>query len=207
MSESAGHAIEERIASLRRDDAHLVDPIGFYQLENLALRANAYSGRTRSLLDAKILQMALDYQARLPLARSETVRPAKAQLSEVPHDTLRSLVHRLAQHEPYRPPAAWGERVGAPAELKSVKYFRNTWSQLSVDKQVKNAIQQAPQNAGPINSHMVALRSLELMRDISPDYLNRFMTYMDSLMSLDTANKKPRPTRARSQGGKPIAQR
>jgi hypothetical protein len=34
---------------------------------------------------------------------------------------------------------------------------------------------------------MLVLRSLGLMRDISPDYLNRFMGYVDTLLCLDEA--------------------
>jgi hypothetical protein len=56
-----------------------------------------------------------------------------------------------------------------------------------VQKQVSKAMAQAPQNAGPINSHMLVLRSLGLMRDASPDYLNRFMVYVDTLLCLDEA--------------------
>jgi hypothetical protein len=56
---------------------------------------------------------------------------------------------------------------------------------------------QAPQNAGPINSHMLVLRSLGLMRDISPDYLNRFMAHVDTLLCLEEAGKvKLTPKRA-----------
>ena len=58
-----------------------------------------------------------------------------------------------------------------------------------MQKQVAQAIAQAPQNAGPINSHMLVLRSLGLMRDISPDYLNRFMAHVDTLLCLDEAGK------------------
>jgi hypothetical protein len=34
---------------------------------------------------------------------------------------------------------------------------------------------------------MLMLRSLGLMRDLSPDYLNRFMGYVDTLFFLDSA--------------------
>jgi hypothetical protein len=34
---------------------------------------------------------------------------------------------------------------------------------------------------------MLVLRSLGLMRDISPDYLNRFMGYVDTLLILDSS--------------------
>jgi hypothetical protein len=75
-------------------------------------------------------------------------------------------------------------------ELKAIRNSRNTWARLSVDKQVAKALQQAPKNAGPINSHMLVLRSLELMRDISPDYLNRFMSYAETLLCLDQGEKE-----------------
>lgn len=81
----------------------------------------------------------------------------------------------------------------ARSELKTVRNARNTWSKLSVVKQVAQAIEQAPKNAGPLNSHMLVLRSLELMRDISPDYLNRFVSYIDPLLWLDQAESKSRP--------------
>lgn len=66
-----------------------------------------------------------------------------------------------------------------------VAQFRQQLGKMSVQKQVTQAISQAPQNAGPINSHMLVLRSLGLMRDLSPDYLNRFMGYVDTLLFLD----------------------
>ena len=54
-----------------------------------------------------------------------------------------------------------------------------------MQKQVNQAMAQAPQNAGPINSHMLVLRSLGKMREASPDYLGRFMVYLDTLLVLD----------------------
>ncbi len=82
------------------------------------------------------------------------------------------------------------EQHAAPrVELKTIRRFRNTWSKLSAEKQLTQALEQAPKNAGPINSHMLVLRSLALMRDISPDYLNRFMSYADTLLCLDQSGK------------------
>jgi hypothetical protein len=91
------------------------------------------------------------------------------------------------------PGVSAGRPVGPRAELKTMRYFRNTWSKLSVDKQVAQAIEQAPENAGPLNSHFLVLRALESMRDISPDYLNRFISYVDTLLCLDHADKKNQP--------------
>jgi hypothetical protein len=51
---------------------------------------------------------------------------------------------------------------------------------------------------------MLVLRSLGLMRDLSPDYLNRFMGYVDTLLILEDsgrskpASKKPQATGQRA---------
>jgi hypothetical protein len=87
-----------------------------------------------------------------------------------------------------------------------VRESRASWARLSVDKQLAKAMDQAPQNAGPINSHMLILRSLAMMREISPDYLSRMVPYVDALLSLDPGEaevpvkkKKASPAKA----GKP----
>lgn len=74
---------------------------------------------------------------------------------------------------------------GAAPELKSLRYFRHTWTRLSVGQQVAQALAQGPENAGPLNSHRLVLQAVETMRDISPDYLDRFLSYIDALLWLD----------------------
>ena len=76
-----------------------------------------------------------------------------------------------------------------PLELKIVRESRATWARMSVDKQLALAMKQAPKNAGPINSHMLVLRSLAMMQAISPDYLSRMVSYVDTLLSLDPGEK------------------
>lgn len=105
--------------------------------------------------------------------------------------TLGALVRRLEQHAAQTGDAHVAGGVGSVgsagsrSELKTIRNFRNVWSKLSADKRVAQALEQAPADAGPINSHMLVLRSLAAMRDISPDYLNRFMSYADALLCLD----------------------
>ena len=82
-----------------------------------------------------------------------------------------------------------GENVRAtvrnPAAPKELAYFRNTWSKLNAERQLTQALSQAPENAGPLNSHLLVLQSLKAMRETSPDYLRRFMSYVDALLWLD----------------------
>lgn len=75
-------------------------------------------------------------------------------------------------------------------ELKSVQFFRDTWARLSADKRVAQAVDNPPANTGPLNSHGLVLRALATLREISPDYLNRFVSYVDTLLWLEQASKK-----------------
>jgi len=67
---------------------------------------------------------------------------------------------------------------------------------------VEQASQRAPDNAGPLNSHMLVLRTLGLMRELSPHYLRRFLSHTETLLWLDqvqaptkTAARKPGPAK------------
>lgn len=106
--------------------------------------------------------------------------------------TLSMLLRELEQHALENKDAHNERHAAQYVELKTIRNFRDTWAKLSVDRQVAQALEQAPKNAGPINSHMLVLRLLSLMRDISPDYLNRFMIYADTLLSLDQ-DDEPKP--------------
>jgi hypothetical protein len=71
-----------------------------------------------------------------------------------------------------------------------MRYFRNTWAKLSVDRRVSASNRaRSKDHAGPLNSHLLVLRSFALMRNISPDYLNRFVSYVDTLLWLDQADR------------------
>ena len=75
--------------------------------------------------------------------------------------------------------------------LKSVHQFSKTWSHIAAEQQVVQALHRGPENAGPLNAHKLVLRSLSLMRTLSPDYLRHFMAHMDTLLCLDQASHKP----------------
>lgn len=101
-------------------------------------------------------------------------------------------IRALAQDVPMGPVS--GADTGmACGELKSVAFFRDTWLSLSVNQQLSAALAQVPDNAGPLNSHLLALQSLELMRDVSPEYLQHFMSYVDGLLWLELAENGSRP--------------
>jgi len=218
------------IASLRMAGADQTDPVRFHYIEALANRAVAHHGSVRRILDGKLAEALEAFGIGFEQAQSaakDTIAKAK---SNYPHaaddlqrlfvagdfggverfiDTLKQgdpraslgdLARYITQHSSDTVDGNLKESGGAHAELKTIRNFRNTWSKLSVDKQVTQAIEQAPENAGPLNSHMLVVRSLALMRDISPDYLNRFVSYVDTLLCLDRGVKRSKPMEKTADG-------
>ena len=88
-------------------------------------------------------------------------------------------------------------------ELRSAQAFRDTWSRICAEDEVTQAVEQGPENAGPLNSHRLVLRTLGLMRDLSPDYLRRFLSHADTLLWLDQQSQG----RAKPPAAKPKAAR
>ena len=208
------------IASLRTAGADRFDPVRLRYIEVLAKRATAHQGSVKRMLDARLAQALAALKERFDLAQCDAGEALARSVRQYPHAandlqrlfaagdfnglrrmiatlktreqcaSLGALVRQLEQHSPEDAGARLEENTGSRSELKTLRNFRNTWSKLSVGKQVAQALEQAPKNAGPINSHMLVVRSLALMRDISPDYLNRFMSYADTLLCLDQGEKE-----------------
>ena len=84
----------------------------------------------------------------------------------------------------------------AAPDLKSALRFQETWSRICAEDDVTEAVQRGPENAGPLNSHMLVLRTLSLLSELSPDYLHRFMVHTDTLLWLDEASARPKPAAA-----------
>jgi hypothetical protein len=208
------------IDSLRNAGADRFDPVRLHYIEALARRAITHRGNVKRMLDTRLAQAITAFKDRFDVARRNAQETVARSVQQFPHAaddlqqrfdagdfrqlrqliailkageecvSLGALVRQLEQYSSGNADARPEGNAGSRSELKAIRNFRNTWSKLSVDKQVAQALEQAPKNAGPINSHMLVLRSLALMRDISPDYLNRFMSYADTLLSLDQGEKE-----------------
>lgn len=85
-------------------------------------------------------------------------------------------------------------------ELRSAQRFRETWERLGAEETVVRATHRAPENAGPLNSHMLVLRTLGLMRELSPHYLRRFLSHTETLLWLEQAQVQLRQAAA-GKGG------
>lgn len=185
-----------QILALRTQGAERFDRIGLYYLEALAHRVATRQGAQRHLLDAKLAQALAAYRHPLEHTPRATQDPSAPEAPAPPATApspLGALLRHMAQATA-SPGDAPRTDLHAPApELKSVQQARDTWARLSVERQVNQALTQAPLNAGPINSHRVVLQSLALMRDMAPHYLNRFITYADTLLCLSAAEQASLP--------------
>lgn len=211
------------LAALRQAGADQFDPVGLHYLGVLARRANGQQARVRELLDGKQAQALAAFKARFEHAQAAARADALAVIDpNTPHDPktagaqpaslgdlTRDLTHRVSVQAAGQALGSLGapqaQRFagsgGQHPEPNATQYFRNTWSKISVAKRVTQALDQAPQNAGPLNSQRLVLRSLALMREISPDYLNRFTSYVDALLCLDQCDKEKQAQVKRSAEG------
>ena len=171
--------VESLLESLRAAGAARTDPVGWHYIEVLARRIRTQTGPVQALLQARLDQALHQFRDRMAHAPASPAPLAAT-------SPLAALLQDMAPAPSVTQPLRTG---GWRTESPRVQQFRRQLRKISVQKQVSQAMAQAPLNAGPINSHRLVLRSLSLMRDVSPDYLNRFMTYIDTLLTLDDAQR------------------
>jgi hypothetical protein len=75
------------------------------------------------------------------------------------------------------------------SEARTLQFFKRTWSRLSADQRLAQSRATLPDNAGPLNSQHLVHRSLVLMRDLSPEYLEHFVGYIDALQWVEQSNE------------------
>lgn len=167
----------------------------------LAIYETRYEA-ARSELDTTVPALAQQYpQAAQALHRlhadgdARAVRLLAARLAAQAHSgPLADLVRHIDGQSMTREPvgvqagdAAVPSDAAPMAELKTVQRFRDTWTRLRVDNQLTRSQEKIPENPGPLNSHLLVLRSLRRMQEVSPAYLERFMAHVDGLLWLEHA--------------------
>jgi hypothetical protein len=205
MAEPHPSAAEAALNALRERGAHRLAPVRFRYIAALARRAASHQGQARRMLDAKLAQVLADYGQQHAGATHQGDDDATLAASPGQAQPLAELNRHIAQQAlgAVGPLDVAGRTAGlaaaqaegsavdheaAPTELKALRYFRASWSQLSVDQQLSQSLAKFPENAGPLNSHRLVLQSLQLMHQLSPAYLHQFMGYVDALLWLDQAS-------------------
>ena len=164
------------------------DPIRFCFIEALARRAADHSGDVRRILDDKLAKLLASYVKALEEAPSAPTQPKVSAGCGPRADLVAEIDRHAALQAVGTPPSDLGPGLPSPQELKTLAYFRSTWSKLSAEQRLTHSLEKVPDNAGPLNSHHLVHRALTLMQDLSPGCLHRFMSYVDALLWLDQVN-------------------
>jgi len=135
-----------------------VDPVRLRVLQGLARRAAVQSGALRERLVARLIQRAEAPPMALP------TRPAAR-----PPSPLTGFVAQL-------------QATGA--ELRNVHAHRRTWSALRLTRRMAEVSAPVPEHLGPLNSQVLVSRALQQLQGLSPDYLQRLLTQLDTLAAL-----------------------
>ena len=198
---------QARLNALRQA-AQRLDPARLHYLDVLAQRITTAPEAVQRVLQDKLDTALTDLEARLrqpPAAAPAAGTPASA----APLVALNRYIRGLKQQDNGHasgPGLESGLGRGLTGnteprtEMASVHRFREAWSRIAAEDQVKEAVERGPANAGPLNSHMLVLRTLSLLRGLSPDYLRRFVSQVETLQWLEQASQtitpvKPKPAR------------
>lgn len=177
--------------ALRERGVDSRDPVRFRLAESLARRACAHAGAARRMLDDKLAAL-LEKLSEPSESRAEPAPsgPRQGLLAELVAQASRQKSGPvLAPSTRPRDAATDKAPAGPAADPKTLQFFKRTWSRLSAEQRLAQSRASLPENAGPLNSQHLVHRSLTLMHVLSPEYLERFVGYIDALQWLEQANE------------------
>lgn len=73
---------------------------------------------------------------------------------------------------------------GAGPELRNLRLHARTWAELRLARRMQEVSEPVPEHLGPLNSQVLVRRALQQLRALSPDYLQRLLTQVDTLAAL-----------------------
>ncbi|AVQ08422.1 TPA: DUF2894 domain-containing protein [Xanthomonas vasicola pv. zeae] len=175
----------------RSQGADQLDPVRFHLMKSLAARADAQADAVREVLEHKLGALVDDYATALKQATRRPVGRGAAAAStpgSSQSSALGALTGQMAGHaalmEVDSRKTASADAMLFP-ELPALDDFRRTWTTVRTASQVRQSLQDAPKDAGPLNSNVLVHRCITLMRECSPGYLQHFLGYVDALSWLE----------------------
>ena len=200
MADGAPLPEHDALAALRERGADRRDPVRFRLAQGLARRAAAHAGAARRAIEERLAALLARFDAGDDALRGDAapvpVRERGALAALVDHaarqkgaDAAAVSASRGAAAPAHAGATPVAAPAGAAADAGTVHFFKRTWSRLSADQRLAQSRASLPENAGPLNSQHLVHRSLLLMRELSPDYLERFVGYIDALQWLEQSNE------------------
>lgn len=195
-----------QLQAWRESGADRFDAPRFELIASLAQRAQRYSGSAREQLDARLSQLIGAY-AQL-VAGAELV-PAASTAGESP---LQALLQQLAadplQYQlPLRAANTTSDGIDSTdvsdtALMPALDEFQQLWSRIRIDSLLRQCLDSLPEDAGPLHSSVLTYRAMALMQEVSPEYLQHFIAYVDVLTWMEPVSGTDtvvEPTRAASK--------
>lgn len=180
--------------------------------EALASRADRHDGEVRRILDRRLSELRDGAADRENAASTECKAGTATPPREPARGPLGDLLEHIASQATAKDASDPSARAAFP-ELPALDEFRRIWATLRTESQLRQSLQQAPANAGPLNSATLVHRAIALMRERSPGYLQHFLSYVDALAWMEqlgsgmAAREAPRNAsgrkRPRSRSRKP----
>ena len=166
----------------RVQGAARLNPVRFHYMEALQQRAARHHGEARRLLEERLSLLIQAYAEDL---EKSTVPNAQVDIAAT--SPARSALGELADYLANRTTAR-GDDLASFPQLDMLDHFRKLWSRLRTESQLRQSLEQVPTNAGPLNSGNLVHRSITLMRELSPGYLQQFLAYVDALTWIEQMN-------------------
>ena len=201
----ADSAALAQLQAWRESGADRCDPPRFELIAALAQRAQRYAGSARAQLDARLSQLTDAYAQ---LVAVEVAKPAATTSVESP---LQSLLQQLeADPLQYQLPLSTANAVVSDngddgndtALMPALDEFQQLWSRIRIDSLLRQCLDSLPEDAGPLHSSVLTYRAMALMQELSPEYLQHFIAYVDVLTWMEPVsgtNTVVEPTRAASK--------
>jgi len=191
----------------REQQADRLDPVRFQRMDALERRAANHEGEVRRLLDDKLAALIDSYAG--DLEKAATAGSANA-APAAGRGALVELLEHIALSTATRDRILAAHNVTPPSSsyptLETLAEFKKIWSAVRTGSQLRQSLEQVPENAGPLNSGALVHRSIGLMRELSPGYLQQFLSYIDALSwveqingSLSSSSETPRATSPRKR--------
>lgn len=190
----------QRINRLRELGADQHEPVRFRYLESLEQRLRDQQLQ-HSTHWQRLLKSIADYEAHYAEPSNQEPSPSPSKT----HSALAELVATLNRQEA-EAAAPSGSSVEqlvrgetmtthqtASHQSKPLRAFSRAHAgrnNQALGQRIQRAIEQVPAEAGPMNGHRLVSRAIAEMQRLSPEYLNRFVGYADTLMALEQLARK-----------------
>lgn len=169
----------------REHGADRMDPVRFHRIDALERRAVGHDGVVRRELESRLTELLAAYAGDLERAATRTEADSDDSVADATEGaTLAELLGRITRQAAARDGSMAGNDRPDHAtfpELGALRDARKLWTRIRTESQLRQSLEQAPTDAGPLNSARLVHRSITLMHELSPGYLQQFLSYVDAL--------------------------